>query len=62
MPLQGVYKFGISGKSGNSTDFVRAVRKYRKSAEIPHKGSEFFHLFVIFVAIRAKNKVLNFSV
>ena len=39
---QGVYK------SANSTDFLRPVRKYRKSAEITQEGPEFFSFFCQF--------------
>ena len=46
---QGVYK------SGNSTDFLRAVQKYWRSAEVPQEGPEFFSFFVIFVAVRTRN-------
>ena len=40
---QGVYKSGISRKSGNSTDSWKAARKYWKSTEILQEGPEFFH-------------------
>ena len=45
---QGVLKSEISRKSGNSTDFLRAVWKYRKISE---EDLEFFHFLVILVAI-----------
>lgn len=38
---KGHYKSGISGRPGNSTDFVKTVRKYQKSAEIPQKKGFF---------------------
>ena len=71
--LQGVYKSGISGKFGNSTDFLRAARKYWNSVEISQGNPEFYSFLAqfkrgiqIFEIFRISSnggteKVLNFS-